>query len=355
MRDIGSIFPLTEADFASEYILDNNARQGNKMNYSLCREALYAVAKKYESTNKVVLLPAYTCSTVIDPFIQLNWTCYYYNISESLRIDTEDLISKSKSHKPAIVVVHPYHGMELNSAELRTLEIVKTYGIILLEDITQCLFTDNRPSIFDYFTGSYRKWFKVPDGGFVEAQNIDNLSTPYEQNTVFVMKQTDSMYLRQKYFETDDEFIKQISIRLNKEAVAGIGGKIVPHRMSDFSLSIMQDENVMSLQEKRMSNYRFLFDSINDNEAVRKTCKDIKEVTTAPLYFPIYAEHRAELKKKLAVEHIYAPILWPVYNENLLINDNIKYIYSHILMLPIDQRYDIEDMIKIVKVITDKK
>lgn len=73
--------------------------------------------------------------------------------------------------------------------------------------------------------------------------------------------------------------------------------------------------------------------------------------TTAPLYFPIYVSNRTEIQKKLAAKHIYAPVLWPVNTAEVLINDNIKYIYSHILMIPIDQRYDEQDMKKIVTIL----
>lgn len=35
-------------------------------------------------------------------------------------------------------------------------------------------------------------------------------------------------------------------------------------------------------------------------------------------------------------------------------NEEVEYIYSHILMLPIDQRYSIDDMIKIVELANGK-
>ena len=76
MKDIGSIFPLYNEDIALVNRTErNNAVQGSRINFSLCREAMFAVASKYESSSKVVLIPAYTCQTVIDPFIQLGWTC----------------------------------------------------------------------------------------------------------------------------------------------------------------------------------------------------------------------------------------------------------------------------------------
>ena len=159
------------------------------------------------------------------------------------------------------------------------------------------------------------------------------------------------MYLRGKYFETGDEIMKQISIKLNKEAVACIGYEIECHKMSDFSLSLMEACDVKASIAQRYMNYRFLYNHIKQVENIRLVCNDIEEVTTAPLYFPIYVTNRTKIQNKLAENHIYAPILWPVNTEDLLINENIRYIYSHILMIPIDQRYGKDDMAKIVSIL----
>lgn len=352
MKDIGSIFPLTNEDMT---LMTKGAplstKNGNRVNFSLCREAIYAVAKKYDYTKKKVLIPAYTCQTVIDPFIQQGWECYFYNININLRIDLEDLLYKCESFNPTILVVHPYYGVELNKAELEVLKSIKQKGVVLLEDITQCIHTKTRPDVFDYFTGSYRKWYKVPDGGFLESDYLDYISIPDEENTSFVSKQMDAMYLRGKYFDTKDELIKSISIRLNKDAVSEIGRLIQCHKMSDFSMAVMNTEDENKSIEQRFKNYQYLYDNLWQSEQIKFVCNDINEVTTAPLYFPIYVIDRASLQKKLASQHIYAPVLWPVHNDDVLINENIKKIYSTILMIPIDQRYDHKDMIRIVNVI----
>lgn len=352
MKDIGSIFPLSVEDMS---LIDSeptiNSSEENIINFSLCREAMYAIAEKYGKTEKKVLIPAYTCQTVIDPFDQQGWICRFYNIHANLRIDTEDLLRKFKSFSPTILVVHPYHGMELNTTELDTLKLIKKEGCILMEDITQCIYSKKRPNIFDYFTGSYRKWYKVPDGGFVESKMLDGIKIPAMENDSFVRKQAEAMYLRAKYFETGDEIIKSISIRLNKEAVAGIGNSIALHKMSEFSSLLKSKEESEASTNIRSKNYNYLYNHLYQSSDIKFVCQNINEVTTAPLYFPIYVSNRTEIQKKLAAKHIYAPVLWPVNTAEVLINDNIKYIYSHILMIPIDQRYDEQDMKKIVTIL----
>ena len=80
-------------------------------------------------------------------------------------------------------------------------------------------------------------------------------------------------------------------------------------------------------------------------------CENIGEVTTAPLYFVIYVQDRNELQTSLAAEHIYAPVIWPVPNEEVLINETVKSIYETVLAIPVDQRYNEADMKKIIEII----
>ena len=84
-----------------------------------------------------------------------------------------------------------------------------------------------------------------------------------------------------------------------------------------------------------------------------KVCKNIEEVTTAPLYFTIYVQDRPALQRVLAQEAIYAPVIWPVEDERVLIDNDVKYIYDHLLAIPCDQRYDTEDMQRIVTIINN--
>ncbi len=113
----------------------------------------------------------------------------------------------------------------------------------------------------------------------------------------------------------------------------------------------MQKENLEVIQHRRFENYTYLYHNICENNKVVKVCKNINEVTTAPLYFTIYVDDRPSLQCQLAQDAIYAPIIWPVEDKRVLINDVVKYIYDHILAIPIDQRYNSNDMKRVVEII----
>ena len=44
-------------------------------------------------------------------------------------------------------------------------------------------------------------------------------------------------------------------------------------------------------------------------------------------------------------------MIWPVEKDRVLINDEVKFIYEHVLAIPCDQRYDEDDMQRVVEII----
>ena len=159
MKDVGSIFPLEDT-----YSPSIEAPMGTfgVVQYSLCREALYDIAIHHRDVNNTVLIPAYTCQSVITPFEEAGWTCRYYNIKRNLRIDVEYLKCLSEKVKPTLVVVHPLYGMSLNEEESDALRKISGMGASIVMDLTHCIFAEPKFDFVDYFVGSYRKWFPIP-------------------------------------------------------------------------------------------------------------------------------------------------------------------------------------------------
>ena len=353
--DIGSIFPLYDNDLKVASQDDAiEAALGGKMLFSLCREALFSMASRLEKSNKTVLLPAYTCDAVITPFKELGWKCVYYPVDLQLRIDIQTAMMLFDHSHAALIVVHPYYGKDLNEKEIAFLETIHEKGCKVAVDLTQCIFSSQRLQCADYYLGSFRKWLAIPDGGYLELINDDLLfDEDLEENTEYVSLQRDAMYLRGVYFQTGNEEIKSISRRINKMADRMVDVKIRPHKMSSLSYGLLNKANVKDSQKARFANYRFLVDHINPVVGRKIFCDNMSEVTTAPLYFMFYVDNRDELQRKLSEQHIYAPVLWPVVYEEVLVNDIVKYIYDHILAIPIDQRYEEKDMKKVVDVLNN--
>lgn len=346
MKDIGSIFPLYEESYKE---LGKNPNTEDRYRYavfySLCSEALYDIAAHHVNGNNKVLIPSYTCHVVSDSFEQVGWTSYFYGITKTMRMDIPNLIDQYEKEHPDILVAHPYYGMDFNKEEEEALRYIKSKGCIIIIDCTQNIFSEQRFPFVDYYVGSLRKWLPIPDAGLLEqVASADILSdiSKLSENNQFVIDQKDAMYLRGKYFQTGDELIKSISIRLNKIA-EGIE-EIRPHRISSFSKKILMSSDLDVIAAQRIENYKVLFENIRDSNNVERVNKEIGNLTTAPLYFPLYVKNRESLQRYLASKHIYCPILWHYNSDSVLVNREVKYIYDHIMVVPLDQRNDRVDM-----------
>lgn len=349
IREIGSIFSLDYTFYKESDLSVSPMETDGRYNYSLCREALYDIASAYDATSKRVMIPAYTCGTVITPFTEQGWKCLYYPVDRRLRIPVKNVLVLAENFRPDIFIVHPYCGMDLDADELEFIEVMRKRGCRIVVDITQCIFSSQYDTVADYVVGSYRKWLPMPDGAFLYFAHGDRLEVHnYSENKEFVNFQKEAMYLRHCYFRTGDVELKKISIHLNKWVSGSVEKNTYPHKMSDLSYTVYLDADMEKNQASRIKNYRFLYEHLSGNMIVSPVCCDIKDVTTAPLYFPLYSSNREYLQRKLAEDGIYAPVLWPLHDKALLINDDIEHIYSRILMLPIDQRYGLDDMSFIV-------
>ena len=90
-----------------------------------------------------------------------------------------------------------------------------------------------------------------------------------------------------------------------------------------------------------------------NNQLIEVIQTELKE-DTAPLYMQVYVKdgRRTDLQKKLMSERLYCPIIWPTPNE-VLKSCSVEDIanYNNMLSLVIDQRYDLEDMKRLAKII----
>lgn len=349
MKDIGGIYPIEQRVLSSSgktnlpFFTEPNIRY-----FSLCREALLTIARSLHKEHGKVLLPAYTCQTVIEPFVELGWECSFFGISEKLRIDGESLKEQYDRIRPDVIVVHPYYGMDLTEGEIKILRDIKDGNCVFVEDMTQCLFSSLRDDVFDYYVGSMRKWFPIPDGAFAfSLKKKLEMSGDLPQNEQFVNSMLDAMYLRGIYYKSGDVAVKEISRGIDKSAGRCVAQGISAHAISDYSQAALTGIDLSEVQNRRRINYELLWEEFTC-AGVKKVCQSLEEVTSAPLYFPVLVEDRLGLMQKLIEQRIYAPVLWPVKTEEVLINEAVAKIYNHILAIPCDQRYCEEDMGRII-------
>ncbi len=347
-----------------EYSLDISKRKGrlwwenneySKLYLKSGRNAIKAICKILSKMKKSVLIPAYTCETVIQPFIDEGWEVNYYLLNDDLSLNINDLQEKCKRIQPSVLYCHSYFGFDTNSDNVREMELLKEQGIMIIEDITQSLFSKHYLKCADFYVTSLRKFLAIPDGGVLISRQSLCFEDIKKIDDDIATTALEAFNLKATYFESLDSFVKA---RFREKYQ--ILGKLISDNAeicsaSEVSLQIFDSCNIEEISSKRRNNYKFLSSRVSCNNKVRIILKDIPDGAT-PLYLPVYVNgDRAKLQEYLAKSNVYCPVIWPKPKQINIQDKTLFYMYQQMLCFPIDQRYGTEEMKKIVELVMNYK
>lgn len=342
-----------------EYTIDDNvfcdffwmSDNFNKKFYKSGRNAIKALCEHLEVSKKVVLLPAYTCETVIQPFVDLDWNIFFYPINKDLRVDETIFINIFDSVKPSIVLYHSFFGFDTLLGD-NSVKYCKEKGAIIIEDMTQSLLSGHHIEFADYYISSLRKFFAIPDGGvLISRKDLKNFSQEVEDKRIEEIA-IQAYTAKERYFVDESLENKELFRKLFSEHEELINDNSVIRKINLLSFEIFSHIPVESISKKRRENYSILLDALHDIKDI-EVIVDRKPCFSVPLYFPIYVKNRKAFQKYLAENRIYCPIIWPKPEQVQLIDDDTNYMYDHMICIPIDQRYGIDDMKRIISVVKE--
>ena len=328
------------------------------------REAIMLALLSLEETHpelpKRCLMPAYMCDSVFLPFRYRGWELIFYTVDRGLLSYGEELFRLTLEHDPGLIFIHPYYGAD-TCRELRVqLKALRKSGVFVMEDVTQSYYLEGAGKEADFVVGSLRKWYAVPDGGFVAAdiplaEDVLEPGEDYARERLAPMKEKWS-YLHDKPADNDTEEARQARKAAYLEQNRALENELDHYsgirRMSRLSRSILSETDEEEAARKRADHYALLYKRTGGMRRLRPILQ--RQGGEAPLYFPIYVKEREKLQSFLRERDIYAPVLWPLgeENRNALFGEE-DYIYRHMLALPIDQRYGMEEMERIGGALAD--
>ena len=361
-KEIGSFYELGNIDSDVLKIeLENKISElsGFENTYLMCsgREAIEAVIidieRKVKNKSKVCILPIYTCDTVIIPFVKHGWEVYFYSIRKDLSICIQEFEKILDTVKPAVLLLHSYYGVDtLAGVRKKVNEYKREHNTFVIEDMTHSLgrLCSINCKIADYYVGSLRKWFDIPDGAFVST-NFKMKFKLKDEKEFFIKDKIKAQTLKRQYLDGNNTIEKNVFLTLNKKAENYLYENDSICEMSFFSRERMQHICIEKILEKRKENSIYLEKELSAMHAI----KCVLEMDDAsPIYFPIYVENREKLQEWLKVNDIFAPVLWSIPEEvKEKLDEDGTYIFEHLLALPCDQRYSIEDMKRIVTCIQE--
>ena len=105
-REIGSEFDLLP--LSDSYFGQLSEQFNESVFLRSGREALGLIAESVSNDRKVILLPSYICSSMVRPFEERGWRVVYYELSEKLFVEAENLIPLIKTHTPDLLLIMSY-------------------------------------------------------------------------------------------------------------------------------------------------------------------------------------------------------------------------------------------------------
>jgi len=346
--EIGSEFWIDK----SKLIHDSNkipswlSRFGDVVLTSSGRGALSLMLDHVKPRVKSVLLPSYICQSVILPFEIAGYDLNFYDVDKYLKpIDLEII----KNSNVGIFLHMGYFGFSTNEILSDLISRLKSESVITIEDVTHTLFSQqNKPIESDFIIGSIRKWFGIPSGGFLASDKIMNFEV-IDANVDFINIRRSSLNQKFEYMRSGNESIKSTYLSGFNRAEQILDEDIRPYKIDRESEVLIKNLDNRKLQSDRRRNYGFLLQYLRDVDGIEVIFNDVENDIT-PMFFPIYVKNnRDELRRKLIEKKIYCPVHWPIPKQvNGHLNITTKIIYDSILSIPCDQRYQIEDMRRII-------
>ncbi len=320
--------------------------------FGFTRGALYSVVEQLkEKGNTKFLIPNYLCESVLATFLQHHLEIQYYKINHDLSVNMEDFSCKYNKESSQVIFITNYFNVD---NELLLHSQFDLANVISIVDVTHNIFS-TKMSKSDIYVASLRKWIGIPSGTYVKLNNtaIVNLRTEMTESSIIneiIYKRAYAANLKTIFLSNNREELKANFLEIFNAAEKQLDENGTIHTPIDrLSSQLLQCTDWNKVFEQRKKNFLYLEENLRDVKEIITGQELLKD--QVPFGFPVFTSKRDELRKYLIENQIYCPIHWPI-PEIMKGKDNIiETIGSTILTLPCDQRYDIEDMKRLVSII----
>ena len=267
---------------------------------------------------KELWVPYYTCPVVWKAIEDEGCKCKFYSINENLmpilHCDPNDYILYTN-----------YFGVCSEQTQI----LAKKYKNLILDN-AQAFYMKPFGISSSY---SARKFFGVSDGGYVYCNK--KLTETFERDFSY-----DRFLHLLKRVEVDSNFGYADFIK-NDDSLIGENIK----QMSNLTSKILENIDYELCKSRRLENYNYLNSKLAKYNQYNASILD-----DIPMYYPFLINNDL-LRKKLVDNKIYIPKCWRNMEQKCLKNSYELFLQTYMHPLIIDQRYDIEDMKRIVNLI----
>jgi len=270
-----------------------------------------------------VFIPYYTCETILEPLNKLGIAYEFYSINKELEPDFD------------------YTRIQSNNGFLYTNYFgLKNNFISALSKIQENLIIDNAQSFFseplkgvDTFY-SARKFFGVPDGAYLYINTSNNIAIRDDHS-----ENRFSHLLKRIEYGAEEGYP---DFKLNDDRLIGQAIK----NMSKITQAVLCNINYKYVIKKRKENFNILNKHLSNINQLAFELGD----ETVPMIYPLLIDE-INIKEILIDKKIFVPTYWPNVLDWSQENSFEVNLTKAMIPLPLDQRYNKDDMKYIIKII----
>ena len=273
-----------------------------------------------------VYLPYYSCDSLLLPLKEAQIPYEFYSLNKSF-----DPVVPLLLHDSELLVFINYFGLKSQTAR----KLSKLFGEQLVIDNSQAFFEESYGASWAF--NSTRKFFGVPDGGFLYAPRY--VEDNYTPNTQIV---TEHLWLR-LFGKQEEAYINyQLSEATQTLDVRG---------MSNMSKQILHTVDFSAVARARKRHYRQLDRMLR---SINQFPHLLLELTPSavPFCYPLLLKKPIS-KTAFQENKIFIPSLW----EEVLTRDTEggyifeKMLSENLLALPIDHRLNDQDLQRMIELV----
>ena len=184
-----------------------------------------------------------------------------------------------------------------------------------------------------------RKWFGVSDGAFLHTHNDLKLDRELPRAESF-----DKMgFVLGRFERPAGEFFAESrtnNARFSNEPMA---------EMSALTENLLHAVDYSAAKDRRLTNWSMLDDALGSSNRLSLN------VPEAPFMYPYMVEDAEGIRKTMAAEGVFVPMLWPNVPDDADAGLFAIDFSKNILPLPVDQRYGADDMARVLKILSRSK
>jgi len=287
------------------------------------RNALELILRNL-NINKIYI-PYYICDVVLEPIkkIGIDYTLYHLDNKFYPLVD-------SIKKKEALLYVNYFGIFSQNVRELS-----EQYNNLIIDN-TQAFFSEHLKGTYSFY--SPRKFFGVPDGGFAYINKdiaLDfEMDKSYERFSHLLKRVEDGPEKGYNDFKENDAKLDNLPIR----------------KMSKLTSKLLKNIDYEKVRKIRNENFTCLHDNLKKDNELRDVINGT--IINGPMVYPYLKNGNADLRDFLIKNKIFVARYWPNVPKWVDDKNSVEsYLYTHLIPLPIDQRYNNDDMKIIIELI----